>query len=611
MLIDVKDNKSFYELNTDYLVLTDEILKDKNIFIMDEESAGLTSMEYDQSLFNRINPQEETARPSQSATNSNDDRVVYEVTAIKYTLPNNEHVNSETSANTYAKDQEFIFKYNSLGEVSNSTLLPLSVSTSTSVKKLIRLTTKKFYRRIPNIEKLIFLNATTGDIYLLEQPDREQILNIRFHVYVRDMAGQVNPKTLNNSVPVQIEIIDINDSRPQCISQRGAIQMRHAASANKRDKSGDSQAYNHMVVSSKPIDIYSLQVNMNKIEQSGGHNANSARLVKLYKFRCKDADSNANAEISYEIEKLYLKDVVKQRVNSEDEAFVQSTDPDVVAANANELSEFLNEFFVLNANTGVLYLNMNAYLDEAFHSRLKSAANKKFVVIRVRVADNGLVALYNIYHLKFVFCFTNEILAVHNAASSGSNAANEMNVLLGNDLKYCRFKGHVSNSEQGKVRPVFVKSLGEYDSYDSADEEASLNDISDESEEHVEKEEQPQDHQAKVEDAAENDTARSSNEQSDNEDIYVDLLSRGASKQKNNFDLNQRLSTDAAVDDLRGGNGFEKTTKKTGSSDSSERLSRPAIDGFLFSSSSSNLNTGFISKLLTFLSVGIIFLRFL
>ena len=193
---------------------------------------------------------EKRSRPAPRV--SNEDRIVYEVTAIKYTLPNNElfsQKDRDKNVNENHPD-EFIFKY-----ANKNSTLPPSVSTSTSVKKLIHLSTKKFYRRIPNIDKIIYLNSSSGDIYLLEQPDREQIMNIRFNVYVKDGGDSSSVDNLNNSVPVVVEIIDINDSRPQCSSQKTLMQVRNAY---KREKSSPPPP--PMVVSNKPLDIYSLKV---------------------------------------------------------------------------------------------------------------------------------------------------------------------------------------------------------------------------------------------------------------------------------------------------------------------------------------------------------------
>ncbi|CAM5999915.1 unnamed protein product, partial [Sphagnum balticum] len=134
---------------------------------------------------------------------------------------------------------------------------------------------------------------------------------MRFRVYVRDIG-------LSSWVPVRIEIVDINDSRPECVSQRGAAAAIQTRSSNTIKR--ENNIFNHHINEqnadednndnrlSKPLDIYALQVNSKPDQATTGNSgAAGARLVKLYKFRCRDADSNKNGEIGYEIEKLYLK----------------------------------------------------------------------------------------------------------------------------------------------------------------------------------------------------------------------------------------------------------------------------------------------------------------
>jgi hypothetical protein len=226
------------------------------------------------------------------------DRIVYEVTAIKYTLPGNSnsnidnHTANEPSTfnnnNTISQEDEFVFKYTNKrvnASLSTTTSLLSAASTSTSVKRLIGVSSKRFYRRIGHhLHKTVFLNASTGDLFLLEQPDRERTLSMRFRVYVRDAGG------LNNSVPVHVEVVDINDSRPQCVSQRGGsllsnVNKRNNNNNNEEDSESSDKA--SQAASSKPLDIYALQVNskLSLEHQSAQQQQQTTRLVKLYKFR--------------------------------------------------------------------------------------------------------------------------------------------------------------------------------------------------------------------------------------------------------------------------------------------------------------------------------------
>jgi hypothetical protein len=233
------------------------------------------------------------------------------------------------------------------------------------------------------------------------------------------------------------------------------------------------------------------------------------------------------------------------------------TDTDAPSLTSSELSEFLNEFFALNANTGVVYLNMNAYTDREFHNRLRALATNKFVVMRVRVLDNGLVALHNLYHIKLLLCFNEPTAEMKRSSSMNSR----------NSTKYCRF-----SSQSGKMRPVFVRSLES----DSADEEANLNDISDE---------------AEVEPEAITTTTTPAGGESyeASEDIYADLLSRsgGTGGKYDNFDFNHRLNSANNNPESSGGSAAETTRKPA--SDERPVVPSGALDnGFLFSSSSSS-----------------------
>ena len=220
----------------------------------------------------------------------------------------------------------------------------------------------------------------------------------------------------------------------------------------------------------------------------------------------------------------------------------------------DEVNDFINEFFILNANTGVLYLNVNAYLDSVFYSRLRTISYNKFIVIRVRVSDNGLVALTNVYHLKFLFCFFDE--------PNDENAARETETDL-SELKYCKFKMYANSDHGGKVRPVFIKSLSDLDSYKGTDEEANLNDISDSSRDEDE-------NGIFIKDKASTEVEIEKIE----EDIYVDIMSRS----RYNYDISH-LTT----------NLKEKTTKRPGNNGVSlDVINRPIIDGYMFSSASVN-----------------------
>jgi hypothetical protein len=157
-------------------------------------------------------------------------------------------------------------------------------------KKSINSTNPKYrsLKVIESINDFIHVNSSNGNVYLLKKIDREEIIKIKFHIFVSDCDGNAF-NDVNFSVPVVIEIVDINDSKPQCKGSPYLISTNE--NLNKF---------------SKPLEIYSVFFNTRE-----GMIRNE--LFEIYKFDCFDVDINKNGELTYEIEKIIFKSLMSKK----------------------------------------------------------------------------------------------------------------------------------------------------------------------------------------------------------------------------------------------------------------------------------------------------------
>ena len=245
---------------------------------------------------------------------------------------------------------------------------------------------RRLFRLIDDLDKYVHVNPQTGTIYLVNRIDREQILAIRFYLFVSDNKG-VSTTSLTNSVPITIEIEDVNDSQPVCSSQ--SLPQRFSSMP-------------------QALEVFSVFIDLNSLGVASLYPpfspfySKTSRLVQAYQFECVDNDKNKNAELKYEVENFYLK-------NSD-----------------LTLNESVNDYFqrkkilVLNANNGMLYLNLSkAWLNANFNSQENKTEfsveasffkllKNKFLIMKVRTSDKGIVSLFNYYYLKFMFCFRHD-----------------------------------------------------------------------------------------------------------------------------------------------------------------------------------------------------------
>lgn len=200
--------------------------------------------------------------------------------------------------------------------------IPLSevyIETKNGFKK-----TPRFFKLIHNINNVVHINETNGDIYLLQQFDRELITHIYFTVFVSDRLGSKKlggESALSNSVPVVIEFIDINDSKPQCNN----VELKHEHdNSYRREKSFVFSVYMDLSV-----------LTMNTLISS----------YPIYKLDCLDLDQGKNAELTYEIEKIYLKRIEDNKFENDKMIFSLNDFIDSLSLNQKKiLGIFINSF---------------------------------------------------------------------------------------------------------------------------------------------------------------------------------------------------------------------------------------------------------------------------
>ena len=163
--------------------------------------------------------------------------------------------------------------------------IPLS-KVNIELRSSITSKTPRFFKSIHNLNNVIHINETNGEIFLLQQFDRELITHIYFTVFVIDRLG--NDKlggepALSNSVPVVIEFIDINDSKPKCNN----VELKYDHDNSYRRE--------------KPF-VFSVYMDLSLLTLN-----TLVSSYPIYKLDCQDLDLGKNAELNYEIEKIYLK----------------------------------------------------------------------------------------------------------------------------------------------------------------------------------------------------------------------------------------------------------------------------------------------------------------
>ena len=285
-------------------------------------------------------------------------------------------------------------------------------------KKSINQTNPKYrsLKMIENIYDFIHVNSSNGNIYLLKKIDREEITKIKFHLYVSDCEGNAVDHSSNGnySVPVVIEIVDINDSKPQCKGSPYLISTNENLSKF-----------------SKPLEIYSVMLDTKSMNQNV--------LFQIYKFDCFDLDINKNGELTFEIEKIIFKSLMSKKsgpsnpsVNnfnnintSVDEELIneivttkihkrsKSRTRDSSDFQVNLFKDYLLDLdlFSLDRNKGILSINLSekflSYfndLDVDIHYHIQKFFKKSFFIVQIKVSDRGMIPLSSYYYFQIYFC---------------------------------------------------------------------------------------------------------------------------------------------------------------------------------------------------------------
>jgi hypothetical protein len=226
------------------------------------------------------------------------------------------------------------------------------------------------FKLIKNIEDFIFVNATTGRLYLLKGIDREQITHIRFNLHVIDRRNlkftNWPNEPLSNVVPVVIELIDINDQKPICSN----LDLFTAVTSLYKSH---HQKY-----------IYSIYFDLDKFKTN-----------PIYHLNCYDKDLAKNSELLYE-----LSDVTLKEIDSNNN--INNNNNNNKKNNIENLDSFMN-LFEIDSKSGVLYYNYNWYSNQS-SADIAKIYNNYFFVLKFKISDNGMIPSFNYYTLKLKFC---------------------------------------------------------------------------------------------------------------------------------------------------------------------------------------------------------------
>ena len=303
----------------------------------------------------------------------------------------------------------------------------------------------RLFKIIDNIEEIVHIDAVTGSVYLLKEFDREQITHIRFRVFVSDRYGEESAGgggevALRDSVPVTIEFIDINDSRPECTN----VDVRNKHENTFRKK----QQFIFAIYVEPPVEEASMIASL-----------------PIYRLECVDQDVGKNAELTYEIEKVYLKCIDTNKLQEASmfspESFIAglSVEQRQVVGDLRsihdqydkETSYLANtQLFTIDSKSGLVSFSYMRSLNNYYQQAM--FYNSFFFVLRIKVLDNGMLSSYSNFDLKVKFC-----LRVY-----------QENELV-DSLKYCDFEFY-SGRLGSPANQTWIQKL------DNVDEELVIND---------------------------------------------------------------------------------------------------------------------------------------
>lgn len=240
------------------------------------------------------------------------------------------------------------------------------------------------------------------------------------------------------------------------------------------------------------IDAFAIRIDLDKLSivlNPDSSPVRSFELAKIYEFKCYDNDLNKNARLKYQLEAIFLRDSTETLTATTKTTTTTTTKrtllfkggkpgglsskrtreyPSMTASVTGDIFQqqsfesFLNTYnlFVLNSSTGALYLNLKldwSSSESEFFRRLTGLVdNTKFVVIKIRVSDHGIVPLYRDYFLRYFFCFYSESTA---------------DGLIGPPSSYCDFSSAVTSLNRNRTILVKHLSLNPTDDEDESEDE--------------------------------------------------------------------------------------------------------------------------------------------
>lgn len=228
-----------------------------------------------------------------------------------------------------------------------------------------KLLNKKVYKLVNNLEEIIYVDAYSGDIFLLNNfIDREKVLSIKFKVFAKDKQ-QLSDISLKSWTNVTIEIDDINDSVPICYSKS-----------------------NFLTEINKTLEILAIYFDFYKLELNQNY-----KMALIYEFNCIDLDSTKkNCDLKYEIEEFDLKSLDSKI----------ELDHYLVKKFQNFMKFF--RIFKLDRSTGKLYVDLGSYWWRNDLEKFLSYVNNCFLIIKFKISDDGIVPLSNYYQLELLIC---------------------------------------------------------------------------------------------------------------------------------------------------------------------------------------------------------------
>jgi len=244
------------------------------------------------------------------------------------------------------------------------------------------------FRAVEDAASVAFVNASSGQVYLVRQLDREQVTHVHLRVVASDRGGaqEGGEAALSSSVAVVVELIDLNDSAPECLNAGLQAAGQFALALH--------------------LDYADLQ------------EATLVGAYPIYQLECRDWDLGKNAELTYHVERVYLRGVEAARDEGARFAFASylgslSGEQRRALGQVHEVSggtPYLtqSQMFSVEPKSGLVYFNdiRSLWANNKFYQMLFFARN--LLVLSVRVSDAGMLSNAASYLLTVRVCVRDE-----------------------------------------------------------------------------------------------------------------------------------------------------------------------------------------------------------